>query len=220
MIRLISQGMIALFAVSIVSACASKTVKVEVAEPTFKVLEAAPGGRESWHDTPQVYAEENNMNVKDNFYYTGEARSADKRMACEKAFANVTDDVAKQVATFVDSSIARASSESTQTDTAMGQANSAVSEETIKTSNQLAKSSISNVALKKQYWELRDYSETGGPKNIYQCWVLVEISRKDVEKLVAKATTYRAEQNPELKKMVGENLSQMQKNYEQFHRTH
>jgi hypothetical protein len=203
-----------------ISACASKAVKVEVAEPTFKVLEAAPGGRESWHDTPQIYAEENGMNVKDNFYYTGEARSADKRMACEKAQANVTDDVAKQVATFVDSTISRASSESTQTDTSMGQSNSAVGEETIKTSNQLAKASISNVALKKQYWELRDYSETGGPKNIHVCWVLVEIARKDIDKLVAKATTFRAEQNPELKKLVGQNMADMQKKYDEFHRTH
>ena len=99
-------------------------------------------------------------------------------MACEKAQANVSDDVAKQVATFVDSAMSRASSESTQTDTSQGQSNSAVSEETMRTSNQLAKATISNVALKKQYWELRDYSETGGPKSIHVCWVLVEIARK------------------------------------------
>lgn len=207
-------------AAGMLSACASSTVKVEVAEPTFKVLEAAPGGRESWHDTPQIYAEEKGMNVKDNYYYTGEARSADKRMACEKAQANVTEDVARQVATFVDSTMNRASSESTQTDTAMGQANSAVSEETIKTSSQLAKASISNVALKKQYWELRDYSETGGPKNIHVCWALVEIARKDIDKLVAKATTYRAEGSDELKKLAGDGVGDIQKKYEQFHRTH
>ena len=114
----------------------------------------------------------------------------------------------------------RSSSESTQTDTSQGQSNSAVSEETMRTSNQLAKATISNVALKKQYWELRDYSETGGPKSIHVCWVLVEIARKDIDKLVAKAASYKADTNPELKKLAGDKMADLDKQYEAYQRTH
>src|SRR5689334_7331651 len=98
-----------------ISACSSapKVEKVEVEKPQFKVLEAAPGGRETWLDTPQQWAEASKGDAAEkHYYYVGEARSADKRMACEKARADVADDVGKQVVSFVDSSIARASSES------------------------------------------------------------------------------------------------------------
>ncbi len=47
-------------------------------------------------DNPNYWADKDGQNVKDFYYFTGDAQSADKRMACEKAHADAVDDIAKQ----------------------------------------------------------------------------------------------------------------------------
>jgi hypothetical protein len=124
----------------IFSACGGAPVKeVKVEEPQFKVTDAAPGGREAWLDNPNWWADKDGQNVKDFYYFTGDAQSADKRMSCEKAHADAVDDIAKQVSTFVDSTIARASTDSTGNDSNGMTSSSASQTETSKLSSQLTK---------------------------------------------------------------------------------
>ncbi len=208
------------FVVLGLGACASTTVKVKVEEPDFKVLEAAPGGRESWIDMPQSYAESNGLDAKMNYFYTAEAKSADKRMACEKARANVADDIAKQVAVFVDTTITRAASDSSQADTNSGANSSQVSEEAQRISSQLSKAQLSNVQVAKQYWERRDFSQAGGPKNIYYCWILSSLAKEEVNHLVARATHMRLQENAELKAKVEQKAGEIDKKYEEWQKTH
>ncbi len=200
--------------------CASSTVKVHVEEPDFKVLEAAPGGREAWLDNPQTFAEDKGYDVKMNYFYVGEAKSADKRMACEKSHANVLDDIARQIAVFTDTSIARASSESAQADSNQTTGASQVSEETQRISTQLAKAQLSNIMEKKMYWERRDYSQNGGAKNLFYCWKLVYVSKQDVNNLVSRATTMKLNANAELKAKVDQKLGDIDKKYEEWQKTH
>ncbi|MBI4404057.1 MAG: hypothetical protein HY537_07850 [Deltaproteobacteria bacterium] len=221
--RIVINLIVVLVCMAWLSGCSShpelKTQQVDVEKPQFKVREAAPGGREGWLDHPQLFAEEKGLD-KELYYYAGEGKSADKRLACEKAHANISDDIARQVALFVDTSVARATSESQSSDTAGITANSVVSEETQRISSQLAKTSISNISSKRQYWENRDYSEAGGARSLYFCWILGAVAKKDVNSMVVRANTLRLQQSPELKEKVEGKLQNLAADYEKYQQTH
>lgn len=205
----------------ILSACGGAPVKeVEVEKPTFKVTDAAPGGREAWLDNPNFWAKKEGMDVEKFYYYVGDAQSADKRMACEKASADAMDDIAKQVSTFVNSAIARATSESTGADTGGSTAISANQTETSKLSSQLSKTLVSGVEKNKQYWEQRDFSQTGGAKSIFYCWVLAKVEKKQVDSLILRAQTIRFKDDPDLKAKAEGKLADIQKEFDQYMKAH
>jgi len=201
----------------ILAGCGGAPVReVEVEAPQFKVTDAAPGGREAWLDNPNYYAKKEGLDVEKFYYYTGDAQSADKRMACEKASADALDDIAKQVSTFVDSAIARASSDSTGSDSSGISSVSASQTETSKLSSQLSKTLVSGVEKNKQYWEQRDFSQTGGAKSIFYCWVLAKVSKKQVDDLIVRAQTLRFKNDPELKAKVEGKLKDIEKQFDTY----
>ncbi|MBS1958231.1 MAG: hypothetical protein JST80_02045 [Bdellovibrionales bacterium] len=205
----------------ILSACGYAPVReVEVEKPQFKVTDAAPGGREAWLDSPNFYAKKEGLDVDNFYYYTGDAMSADKRMACEKAQADATDDIAKQVSTFVDTTVARASSDSTGNDTNGLTGVSASQTETSKLSSQLSKALVTGIEKNKQYWEQRDYSQTGGAKSIFYCWTLAKVSKKKVEALITRAETIRFKEDPALKTKVEAKSIDIQKEFDQYMQAH
>jgi hypothetical protein len=207
-------GMFAVMAM-VLSACGGAPVReVEVEKPQFKVTDAAPGGREAWLDNPNFFAKKEGLDTEKFYYFTGDAQSADKRMACEKAMADAVDDVAKQVSTFVDSSMARASTDSTGTDSNGLAAVSASQTETSKLSSQLSKALVTGVEKNKQYWEQRDFSQAGGAKSVFYCWTLVKVSKKKVEDLIVRAETIRFKEDPTLKAKVEGKLEGIQKEFE------
>ena len=200
-----------------VSACGGAPVRpVSVEAPQFKVSDAAPGGREYWLDNPNSYAKQEGLDVEHYYFYVGDAQSADKRMACEKAGADAMDDIAKQVSTFVDSAIARATSDSTGSDTNAGSSVSASQTETTRISSQLSKALVSGVEKNKQYWEQRDFSQNGGAKSVYYCWILAKVGKKQVDDLIVKAQSMRFKNDPALKAKVEDKLSGIEKQYDQF----
>ncbi len=202
---------------AVFAACSGAPVKeVKIEAPQFKVTDAAPGGREAWLDNPNMWADKSDENTKEFYYYTGDAQSADKRMACEKAQADAIDDVARQVSSFVNTALARASTDSTGNDSNGMSAVSASQTETSKLSSQLSKTLVTGVEKKKQYWEQRDYSEKGGSKSIYYCWVLVKVSKKKVEDLVTRAETIRFKEDPALKDKVEGGITNIQKEYDRY----
>lgn len=217
---------IAILAAVALAGCSSgpavKEVKVE--KEQYKVLEAAPGGQEMWLDDAYGFAEKSGddkgYDVKKFFYYSGEGKSASKKLACDKAHSDVIDDVSRGVAVFVDSAVARASTESTSDSTSGTTATSEVNEEVEKISSQLSKASLNGVSLKKKYWEKRDYSEAGGAKSIYHCWVLAELDKKDVESMIQRAKTLRLRSDSDLKKKVADKLENLDDQYENYMRQH
>ncbi len=209
------------FGVLLLNACGGAPVReVEIEKPTFKVSDAAPGGREAWLDNPNFWAKKEGLDTEKFYFYVGDAQSADKRMACEKANADAMDDIAKQVSTFVNSAIARATSESTGSDTSGSTPVSANQTETSKLSSQLSKTLVSGVEKNKQYWEQRDYSQAGGAKSIFYCWTLSKVSKKQVDDLIVRAQTIRFKEDPELKAKVEGKLVEIQKDFDQYMKTH
>lgn len=209
-----------------VAACSStpRVESVDVEKPEFKVLEAAPGGREMWLENAYDYANEmgakKGFDTEKNYYYSGEGKSASKRLSCEKAHANVIDDVSKNVAVFVDSAVARASNESTSDSASGVNGTGEVNEEVQRVSSQLSKASLHGVTLKKRYWEKRDYSQAGGARSTYYCWVLAEIEKKDIESMVLRAKTLRLRSDADLKKRVADKLDNLPSEYDEYQNKH
>ncbi len=205
----------------VLSACGGAPVReVKVEEAQFKVTDAAPGGREAWLDNPNYWARKDGQDTEHFYYYVGDAQAADKRMACEKANADAIDDIAKQVSTFVDSSLARASADSTSNDTNASSAISSSQTETSRLSSQLSKALVSGVEKNKQYWEQRDYSPAGGAKSIYYCWVLEKVAKKQVDDLISRAQRIRFQEDPKLKEKVDGKMTDLQKEFEKYMQAH
>ena len=203
------------------SACSGAPVqKVEIEKPQFKVTDAAPGGREAWLENPNLYAKKEGLDTDQYMYYTGDAQSADKRMACENAQANLIDDVSKQVSVFVDSSIARASTDSTASDSVGVSASSASSTETSRLSSQLSKTLVAGVEKNKQYWEQRNYSEVGGAKSIYTCWVLGKVDKKTIGQMIERAKSIRFKEDPDLKGKTEGKLGNIEKEFDKYMQAH
>ncbi len=203
------------------AACSGAPVeKVEVEKPQFKVIDAAPGGREAWLDNPNLYAKKEGLDTDKYMYFTGDAKSADKRGACEDASANITDDVARQVSVFVNSSIARASTGSTSEDTTGISAASASSTETSRLSSQLSKVQFAGIEKYKQYWEQRDYSQVGGGKSLYYCWVLGKVDKQTISQAIERAKSFRFQDDPALKEKVESKLVNLQKDFENYMQSH
>lgn len=214
----------ALFSISMLAlaACSSAppVQEVKVEPPEFKVKEAAPGGREAWIDNPYMFAEKSGLDMENFYYYSAEAKGADKRLTCEKAQANLTDDIAKQVAVYVDTSIARATAESNATDSSGNYESGQVSEETQRLSSQLSKVAINKAQIKKTYWEKRDYSEAGGAKSMYHCWVFGAVEKKAVDRMVDRANSIRLREDTNLKSKIGSKMNELAEGYEEYQKTH
>lgn len=207
-------------AVGLVACGGAPVQKVEIEKPQFTVTDAAPGGREAWLENPSLYADKEGLDTKEYMYYTGDAQSADKRMACEKAQADIVDDVSKEVSVFVDSSIARASTDSTTSDTVGSSASSVSSTETAKLSSQLSKTMVAGIQKYKQYWEQRNYSQVGGAKSIYYCWVLGKVEKKTIASMIERAKMFRYKEDPKLKEKVDNKLGDLQKEFEKYNQAH
>jgi hypothetical protein len=202
---------------SVLYACGGAPVKeVTIEAPQFKVTDAAPGGREAWLDNPNFWAKKEGLDVEKYYYYVGESQGADKRMTCEKANADAIDDIAKQVSSFVDTTLARASTDSTGSDSNGVSSVSASQTETSKISSQLSKALVSGVEKNKQYWEQRDFSQNGGAKSIFYCWVLAKVSKKQVDDMITRAQTLRFKNDPALKAKVEGKIEDIKKEYNQY----
>ena len=207
--------------IAVLSACGGAPVReVKVEDQKYKVTDAAPGGREAWLDNPNFYAKKEGLDVNNYYYYVGDAQSADKRMACEKANADAVDDVAKQVSTFVDTTFARAGADSTGSDTNGVSAVSSSQTETSNLSSQLSKTLVSGVEKYKQYWEQRDFSPVGGAKSIYYCWVLEKVEKKQVQDLITRAQTIRYSKDPDLKAKVDAKVGDIQGQFDKYMTAH
>lgn len=190
------------FALTVVACSSKRPVEEPKSEKPlqFKVIESATGGRESWLDSPQAWAKAKDFDVKTYHFYVGEGRSPDKRMACEKARIDVSDNVARRVAAFVDSSVGRVSNG-------------------VDSRTQLSKAVVNDMRIEEQYWERRDYSEAAGAKSVYLCWIMAAVQKNEVKSLVAKAGTLRL-QELGFKEKMGDKLKSLSEQYDAYQSEH
>lgn len=204
--------LIALLGLSLLfTACSSNKKKEKVprkfAKKTYKLLDASLVNIPDWFEDEESRG--NSKEKKKYFFFVSESMNRSKRLCSKSAQARATAKIAGEISQFVKNSYA----ESTQDD-----ADEGVVEYMEETLGQEAQAYIVGARVTKTYWEQRAYlKELGASKNkeIYNCYALVQISKKQLQKAIKNSTAklYKHIQNPEVKENTKKVLSEIDKKF-------
>jgi hypothetical protein len=202
-------------------ACSSGPEKVvNDIKKDYVVTDASTKVQAQWINSPQKWAKGSSDYKKDAktySFYVGKDLAVTDRSACDNADANVKSDIAKEVATLIESKIVKAKTENTVSTTATIESEQA--QHNISTIAENAIAVLHGVKEVEEYWEKRDYSKSksDGPKSMYTCWVLVKVSNEMIETMIKKAGEKRKEMEDPSTKSLAEkaltDLNQLSQNY-------
>lgn len=209
-----------LLVLSLGVACSSKK-KVkdvdnsETISRDFEVRDASSTVRPGWIEDAEVWVEQEKMDVKKFRYFSFETEpKVNREIACNLAKANVRVDIASEITTFIQKSLAA----STEGQAAIDPNNPKTLPMREYVSNTMAErvqSLIHGAAVIKTYWEKRNYMQKMGAKKDYvgfTCATLIRMESARLKAAVDKASEDLVEKadDPETKENVKkalENLS-------------
>lgn len=181
----------------------------------FEVRDASSTVRPGWIEDAEVWTAQENMDVNKFRYFSFETEpKVNREIACNLAKANVRTDIASEITTFIQKSLAS----STEGQAAIDANNPKTQPMREFVSNTLAErvqSLIHGAAVIKTYWEKRNYMQKLGAKKDYigfTCATLIRMETARLKAAVDKAAEDIVEKadDPETKENVKkalENLS-------------
>ena len=218
MIKLLS----VLLILSLGASCSSKK-KVkdvdnsETISKDFEIKDASSTIRPGWIEDAEVWSEQENMDVKKYRYFSFETEpKVSREIACNLARANVRSDIAAEITTFVQKSLA----ESTEGSASIDPNNPKTQRLRDYVSNTLSErvqSLINGAAVIKTYWEKRNYKQNLGAKKDHTGFTCATLIRMETERL--KAAVDKASENlvekadPELKDNVKKALENLDEDF-------
>jgi len=177
-----------------VSACSSKR-KVKEVDNTdtikrdYEVRDASSNFRPAWIEDAEVWAEQEEKE-KDSRWFAFETEpKVNREIACNLAKANARADVAAEITTFIQKTLAA----STEGAAAIDPANPKTQPMRDYVSNTLAErvqSLVHGAAVTKTYWEKRQFMKNMGAKKDhvgFTCAVLVRMNKKQLAEAIQKA---------------------------------
>lgn len=209
-----------LLILSIGVACSSKkTVKdvdnSETIARDFEVRDASSTVRPGWIEDAEVWTAQENMDVAKYRYFSFETEpKVNREIACNLAKANVRTDIASEITTFIQKSLA-SSTEGAAAIDANNPKTQAMREFVSNTLAERVQSLIHGAAVIKTYWEKRNYMQKLGAKKDYigfTCATLVRMEASRLKAAIDKASEDLVQKadDPETKENVKkalENLS-------------
>jgi hypothetical protein len=200
-------------------ACSSKKVKDVDNSKTiardYEVRDASSTIRPGWIEDAEAWTEQEKMDTSKFRYFSYETEpKVNREIACNLARANVRADIAAEITTFIQKSLA----ESTEGQAAINPNNPKTKEMREYVSNTLAErvqSLIHGAAVIKTYWEKRNYMQKMGAKKDYigfTCASLIRMETNRLKAAIDKASEdlVKKADDPEMKdnvKKALENLS-------------
>ena len=181
----------------------------------FEVRDASSTVRPGWIEDAEVWVEQEKMDTKKFRYFSFETEpKVNREIACNLAKANVRVDIASEITTFIQKSLAS----STEGQAAIDPNNPKTLPMREYVSNTMAErvqSLINGAAVIKTYWEKRNYMQKMGAKKDYfgfTCATLIRMETARLKAAVDKASEDLVEKadDPETKENVKkalENLS-------------
>ncbi|EQC46600.1 hypothetical protein [Bacteriovorax sp. Seq25_V] len=178
--------------------CGSSEKKAE--EPTprqfakdYTLLDASSGLVPEWIENPTKG--DKSSEIKKNRYFVNESSNVQKRLCVRSAEARATARIAQEIAQFMKNSYAEA------TQNGDDEVNEYMQEQLATE----AQAFVVGSSVLKTYWEKRAYKEALGAeedKTEYNCFALVKMSKKNLEKAVISARKKLVEgiESPEVKK--------------------
>lgn len=203
-------------------ACSSKkTVKdvdnSETIARDYEVRDASSTIRPGWIEDAEVWTAQENMDVKKYRYFSFETEpKVNREIACNLAKANIRADIAGEITTFIQKSLAS----STEGSPAIDPNNPKTQPMREYVSNTLAErvqSLIHGAAVIKTYWEKRNYLQKMGAKKDYvgfTCATLVRMEAARLQAAIEKASEDLVEKaDPELKDNVKKALENLDEDF-------
>jgi hypothetical protein len=177
-------------------ACSSKkTVKdvdnTQTIARDFEVKDASSTTRPGWIEDASVWVEQENMDVAKYRYFSFETEpKVNREIACNLAKANVRSDIASEITTFIQKSLA-ASEEGAPAIDANNPKTLPMREFVSNTLAERVQSMIHGAAVIKTYWEKRNYLQKMGAKKDYvgfTCATLVRMDNARLKAAIEKAS--------------------------------
>jgi hypothetical protein len=184
----------------------------------FEVRDASSNTRPGWIEDAEVWASSNDNQAKSFRYFSYETEpKVNRNMACSLAKANAKADIAGEIATFIDKSIAS----SVEGKASIDENNPSIQSLREFVSNNLTQktqSLIHGAAIVKTYWEKRKYLKEKGAKRdftAFTCAVFVRMKRERLETAVEKAANFVVQKtdDPETKENVKKALKDAATNF-------
>lgn len=172
----------------------------------YEVVDASEKSIPAWILDP-TKAEKVAADKKKNRYFVNESANVNKRLCEKSAEARATAHIAAEIAQFMKNSYAEATQGGEGEDVSEYMQEQLASE---------AQGFIVGTSFVSKYWEKRSYKEALGADedvNKYNCYVVVKMSKKDLEKAVdrARAKVLGQIEDPEVKKKTDNHLKDVAK---------
>lgn len=183
----------------------------------FEVRDASSTTRPGWIEDAEVWTAQENMEVKKYRYFSFETEpKVNREMACNLAKANVRSDIASEITTFIQKSLAS----STEGSPAIDPNNPKTQPLREYVSNTLAErvqSLVHGAAVIKTYWEKRVYLQKLGAKKDYvgfTCATLVRMESDRLKAAIDKASEDIVQKaDPEMKEKVQKALETLDEDF-------
>jgi uncharacterized lipoprotein YmbA len=176
---------------TVASSCSSKKPKKEVADVDnsqtikrdYEVRDASSTSRPGWVEDAQIWTEQENMDVAKYRYFAYETEpKVNREIACNLAKANVRVDIASEITTFIQKSLA-SSTEGAAAIDANNPKTTAMREFVSNTMAEKVQSLINGAAVIKTYWEKRQYMQKMGAKRDYIGFTCASLIRMETTRL-------------------------------------
>ncbi len=179
-----------------------KVVPTVKTQPEYVILSASRKSYPKWLETPELGDKAKNR--KKYRYFISEAEHASKRLCLQSAKTRATAHIASEIAQFIKNSY----SEATQ-----GGGDEEVTEYMQEQLASETQAFVVGARVIKTFWEKRYYKEELGAeedKRIYNCFALVKISKRNLDKAVrsAQAKLLNGIKNPEVKQKTDKILKE------------
>lgn len=208
---------------SLVGACSSKRKVKDVDNSEtiardFEVRDGSSTIRPGWIEDPEVWAEQEKMDTVKYRYFAFETEpKVNREIACNLAKANVRADIASEITTFIQKSLA-ASQEGQAAIDANNPKTQPMREYVSNTLAEKVQSLINGAAPIKTYWEKRNYLLKMGAKKDYVSFTCASLIRMESARLKAaidKAAEDLVEKadDPETKENVKKALENLDDNF-------
>lgn len=210
-----------LLILSLGAACSSKK-KVkdidnsETIARDYEVRDASSTVRPGWIEDAEVWTEQENMDTKKFRYFSFETEpKVNREIACNLAKANVRSDIASEITTFIQKSLA-ASTEGAAAIDANNPKTQPMRDYVSNTLGERVQSLVHGAAVIKTYWEKRNYLQKMGARKDhigFTCATLIRMETDRLKAAINKASEDLVEKagDPEVRdnvKKALENLSE------------
>jgi len=211
-----------LLVLSMATSCSSKKKVKDVDNSKtiardYEVRDASSQIRPGWIEDAELWTEQENMDVKKYRYFSFETEpKVNREIACNLAKANVRTDIASEITTFIQKSLASTSEGSAGID-ANNPKTQPLREYVSNTLGERVQSLIHGAAVIKTYWEKRNYLQKMGAKKDFigfTCATLIRMETNRLKSAIDKASEDLVEKaDPELKDNVKKALENLDEDF-------